>query len=295
MWDDGGRLRVVTAGDIGSIERYLGDVGFDVVTVDDQPALLNELKQCPDVDAVVIDANFCTSLEPVAKLVPAAIIIVVGDHTPEGALGRIEAGVTGTTMAGLLHALVSGGIAAATVIPGFVPAEPKPPAPTIAGGRKGRVFASGAAGTLLVSAVAVAMLSGGGYRAATPLALAPTVSPASSRSAITINRRPPHAIPSPAQIKGQVPAERGPKVSNPATTSEVPASSSVAAAAPPNTAPQPAPSDSSSAGPSPSPTTSPEPTGNSGWTNVTEHEDNGKHLGWDKRSDNAPNLPIPRN
>src|SRR5215204_3629542 len=192
-WEDDGRLRVMTAGDIGSIERHLRDLGFDVLTVDDEPALLNELKQSPDVDAVVIEANFCTSLEPVAKLVPAAIIIVVGDHTPEGALGRIEAGVTGITMAGLLHALVAGGVAAAAVIPGFVPFEPKPP--TTARRGNGRVFASGAAGSLLVSAVAVAMLGGGGYRAAAPAALAPTSSPASSPSAITTSLRP---RPSPA-------------------------------------------------------------------------------------------------
>jgi hypothetical protein len=48
------------------------------------------------------------------------VLIVVGDHTPAGALGRVERGMSGTAMAGLLHALVAEGVGAA-VVWGLVP------------------------------------------------------------------------------------------------------------------------------------------------------------------------------
>jgi len=48
------------------------------------------------------------------------VLIVVGDHTPAGALGRVEPGMSGTAMAGLLHALVAEGVGAA-VVWGLVP------------------------------------------------------------------------------------------------------------------------------------------------------------------------------
>src|SRR4029453_18336532 len=62
----------------------------------------------------------CDSLERVRDLAPDAVLIVVGDHTPAGALGRVERGMSGTAMAGLLHALVADGVGAA-VVWGLVP------------------------------------------------------------------------------------------------------------------------------------------------------------------------------
>lgn len=278
VWEDGERLRVVTAGNIGNIESYIGEHGFDVVKLDDEPSLLSELEKRPDIDAVVIEADLCKSLESVAKLVPAAIIIVVGDHTPEGALGRIEAGVTGMTMAGLLHALAAGGVAAAAAIPGFVPAEPKPPGPPPGRphGRMGRVVASSAVGTVLVAAMAAAIIGGGEHRAAAP---ASSRSATSSPSPIIIKVSP-DPSPSSAQEEEREVAERSPKVSEPVSL-ELLDSSSVAAAPAPSPAPQAPPNNPPSPAPSPSPTTSPEPPGNNtASTQRPKHEDNGKHLGW---------------
>jgi hypothetical protein len=71
-------------------------------------------------DAIVVEADLCDSLEHVRDLAPDAVLIVVGDHTPAGALGRVERGMSGTAMAGLLHALVAEGVGAA-VVWGLVP------------------------------------------------------------------------------------------------------------------------------------------------------------------------------
>src|SRR6185436_16825349 len=71
-------------------------------------------------DAIVVEADLCDSLELVRDLAPDAVVIVVGDHTPPGALGRVEPGMSGTAMAGLLHALVAEGVGAA-VVWGLVP------------------------------------------------------------------------------------------------------------------------------------------------------------------------------
>jgi hypothetical protein len=71
-------------------------------------------------DAIVVEADLCDSLELVRDLAPDAVLIAVGDHTPAGALGRVERGVSGTAMAGLLHALVADGVGAA-VVWGLVP------------------------------------------------------------------------------------------------------------------------------------------------------------------------------
>src|SRR4029453_3978788 len=62
----------------------------------------------------------CDSLERVRDLAPDAVLIVVGDHTPAGALGRVERGMSGTAMAGLLPALAADGVGAA-VVWGLVP------------------------------------------------------------------------------------------------------------------------------------------------------------------------------
>ena len=115
------RLRVVTGGHIGNIEARLGTSGFDVVAVAETEHALIDAVSADEPDAIVVDADLCESLERVRDLAPDAVLIVVGDHTPAGALGRIEPGVSGTVMAGLLHALITEGVGAAAVW-GLVPA-----------------------------------------------------------------------------------------------------------------------------------------------------------------------------
>jgi hypothetical protein len=118
------RLRVITAGRVGNIDASLGANGFDVVAAaETQDALIDALS-ADEPDAIVVEADMCTSLEHVRDLAPDAVLIVVGDHTPAGALGRIELGVSGTVMARLLHALVAEGVGAAAVwglVPAFQP------------------------------------------------------------------------------------------------------------------------------------------------------------------------------
>jgi hypothetical protein len=117
----GDRLRVITAGHVGDMEAQLGASGFDVVAVaETEDALIGALSS-DGPDAIVVEADLCSSLEQVRDLAPDALLIVIGDHTPAGALGRIERGVSGTVMAGLLHALVAEGVGAAAVW-GLVPA-----------------------------------------------------------------------------------------------------------------------------------------------------------------------------
>ena len=115
------RLRVITAGRVGNMDARLGTSGFDVVAVAETEDALIDAVSADEADAIVVEADLCDSLERVRDLAPDALLIVVGDHTPAGALGRIERGVSGTVMAGLLHALVAEGIGAAAVW-GFVPA-----------------------------------------------------------------------------------------------------------------------------------------------------------------------------
>jgi len=114
-------LRVITAGRVGSIEARLGTSGLDVVAVAATEDALIHAVSADEPDAIVVEADLCASLERVRDLAPDAVLIVVGDHTPAGALGRIERGVSGTVMAGLLHALVAEGVGAA-VVWGLVPA-----------------------------------------------------------------------------------------------------------------------------------------------------------------------------
>ena len=115
------RLRVITAGRVGNMDARLGTSGFDVVAVAETEHALIDAVSADEADAIVVEADLCDSLERVRDLAPDALLIVVGDHTPAGALGRIERGVSGTVMAGLLHALVAEGLGAAAVW-GFVPA-----------------------------------------------------------------------------------------------------------------------------------------------------------------------------
>jgi len=115
------RLSVIAAGRVGNIEAMLGASGFDVVAVAETEDALIDAVSADEPDAIVVEADLCASLEHVRDLAPDAVLIVVGDHTPAGALGRIERGVSGTAMAGLLHALVADGVGAA-VVWGLVPA-----------------------------------------------------------------------------------------------------------------------------------------------------------------------------
>jgi hypothetical protein len=117
------RLRVITAGRVGNMDARLGTSGFDVVVAAETEDALIDAVSVNEPDAIVVDADLCDSLEHVRELVPDAVLIVVGDHTPAGALGRVERGMSGTAMAGLLHALVAEGIGAA-VVWGLVPTFP---------------------------------------------------------------------------------------------------------------------------------------------------------------------------
>jgi hypothetical protein len=118
------RLRVIMAGRVGNMDASLGASGFDVVAVAQTQDALIDAVSTDEPDAIVVEADMCTSLEHVRDLAPDAVLIVVGDHTPAGALGRIEPGVSGTVMARLLHALVAEGAGAAAVwelMPTFKP------------------------------------------------------------------------------------------------------------------------------------------------------------------------------
>jgi hypothetical protein len=114
------RLRVITAGRVGNMEARLGTSGFDVVAAAETENALIDAVSVDEPDAIVVEADLCASLELVRDLAPDAVVIVVGDHTPPGALGRVERGMSGTAMAGLLHALVAEGVGAA-VVWGLVP------------------------------------------------------------------------------------------------------------------------------------------------------------------------------
>jgi hypothetical protein len=118
--EDSARLSVITAGRVGNMDALLGANGFDVAAVAQTEDALIDAVSAEEPDAIVVGADLCDSLEHVRDLAPDAVLIVVGDHTPAGALGRIEPGVSGTVMAGLLHALVAEGVGAAAVW-GLVP------------------------------------------------------------------------------------------------------------------------------------------------------------------------------
>jgi hypothetical protein len=112
---------VITAGSLGNVEARLGASGFDIVAVAETEDALVDAVSAEEPDAIVVEADLCDSLEHVRDLAPDAVLIAVGDHTPAGALGRIERGVSGTVMVGLLHALVAEGVGGA-VAWGLVPA-----------------------------------------------------------------------------------------------------------------------------------------------------------------------------
>jgi len=114
------RLRVITAGSVGNMDARLATSGFDVVAAAETEDALIDAVSVDEPDAIVVEAELCDSLEHVRDLAPDAVLIAVGDHTPPGALGRVERGMSGTAMAGLLHALVAEGVGAA-VVWGLVP------------------------------------------------------------------------------------------------------------------------------------------------------------------------------
>jgi hypothetical protein len=119
-WGHSDRLRVITAGSVGSMEARLGTNGFDVVAAAETEDALIDAVSVDEPDAILVEAELCDSLEHVRDLAPDAVLIAVGDHTPPGAIGRVERGMSGTAMAGLLHALVAEGVGAA-VVWGLVP------------------------------------------------------------------------------------------------------------------------------------------------------------------------------
>jgi DNA-binding NarL/FixJ family response regulator len=106
---------VITAGRVPRVDTPLAATGFDVVAVAGNEEALVDAVSTDDPDAIVVEADLCGSLEHVRELAPDAVVIVVGDHTPAGAIGRIERDVSATVMTGLLRALVSSGVGAAIV------------------------------------------------------------------------------------------------------------------------------------------------------------------------------------
>ena len=114
------RLRVITAGRVGNMDARLGTSGFVVVASAETEDALMDAVSGDEPDAIVVEADLCDSLEHVRDLAPDAVVIAVGDRTPAGALGRVDRGMSGTAMAGLLHALVAEGVGAA-VMWGLVP------------------------------------------------------------------------------------------------------------------------------------------------------------------------------
>ena len=160
------RPRVITAGRVGYMGPQLGMGGFDVVAVAETEDSLIEAVSVEEPDAIVVEADLCASLEHVRDLAPEAVVIVVGDHTPAGAIGRIERGVTGTVMAGLLRALVAEGVGAALVW-GLVPALREPDARPVLSHVVGALLSAKAD---LVRAVEAVLRAHGGWVAATSTA-----------------------------------------------------------------------------------------------------------------------------
>ena len=180
------RLRVITAGRVGNVGPGLRTSGFDVVAVAETEDALIDAIAADQPEAIVVESELCSSLEHIRDLAPDAVLIVVGDHTPAGALGRIERGMSGTMMARLLRALVAEGVGAA-VLWGLVPAFRRSVAPRLA-----------AASTIAVTASASLLLALG-----TPSTLErpdrvpfpdPIVEPSPPRSVVTMSPATTHPI-----------------------------------------------------------------------------------------------------
>ncbi|MGZ4125598.1 MAG: hypothetical protein ACXVQU_08610 [Actinomycetota bacterium] len=265
------RLRVITAGRVGHMEARLGTSGFDVVAVAETEEDLLVAVRTDEPDAIVVEADLCDSLEHVRELAPDAVVIVVGDHTPAGAIGRIERGVTGTVMAGLLHALVADGVGAAAVW-GLIPAMHPPAAPGHVGGalvctkvhalgtqvvdlvrdRLATVAAAGAVAAAVSAGIVLSMHAPHVHeRAAVGTAAIPIVSPASSP--------PPSITPSPSRAARTPIHDRSTHDAKPAAQvapAVQPSAVPTPPVAPPSVTPPPAPHPSPTP-PPPSPTTPP--------------------------------------
>ena len=266
-------LRVITAGDVGNVHSRLGAGGFDVVAVVDTEADLIVAVSSGEPDAIVVEADLCESLEHVRELAPDATLIVVGDHTPAGALGHIDRGVSGTVLAGLLNALAAGGASAAIAVPGFVLAPaPSPPAPPVHS--VGQAVTAGLVGAVVVAGVALGLVMG---------------KPASEERTSAVPSPPPSAVSSPAPPPAIEPAaepspttrpERSPSVERgeaPAQPPEVP---------PPTQTPSAVPSQPPAEEPAPSA----RPPGRAyGWDHrPPKDHDHGLHKGWAKGNGPKP-------
>jgi hypothetical protein len=264
------RLRVITAGNVGNLETRLGSSGFDVVAVVDTEAELVVAVGGGDPDAIVVEADLCESLEQVHELAPDAALIVVGDHTPAGALGHIDRGVTGTVLARLIQALAAGGLAAVAPIPGFTPA-PTPVRLTHLTHSAHQALAVGTVATVVAAAIGVTILNG-----ASPQTVRPD--PPSSGSSVS----------APVQAPGSVtPWDFMPRV--PQSTRAIPSAETTrrqaVVVAAHDVAPPPAetPPDDSPDGPphAEEPQATHPPGHAKGWENKPpKHDDNGHHQGW---------------
>jgi len=300
------RLRVITAGRVGNMEARLGTSGFDVVAVAESEQDLVVAIQADDPDAIVVEADLCDSLEHVRALAPDAVLIVVGDHTPAGALGRIERGVTGTVMAGLLHALVTDGVGAAVVF-GLVPAV-RPPAALrlpahlanasarwkVGGGRiadavRSHASMAAAVGTVVVTAAAgvfVATHRPGPHERAEPRATAVVESPAPIADAPVVT-----VSPSPRRpVTRAMPPNAGTGSSRPGTSSATAPRPDQHGTPPTEHGSTPPPSPPSPPSPSPTdpPKTKPTPSAThppgkaKGWDHRPPKDEHGKKNGWSK-------------
>lgn len=279
------RLRVITAGEVGNVHAPLGSSGFDVVAVVDSEAELVIAVGASDPDAIVVEANLCDSLEHIHELAPDAALIVIGDHTPAGALGHIDRGVTGTALAGLLQALARGGATAAMAVPGFtslaVTTGAASPRPTRLTHTARQALTGGAVGIVVVATVAAALVWGESpsrERASrvpsAPAPVAPTTVPS-----------PPPVVP------GEVapPGERSPQESPPTTepagqqpVDQAPSRPSSSPSAVSKALPAGGSSQSRWESPPRVVTTALRPAGRAyGWElKPSKHEDNGHHYGW---------------
>ncbi|HEX5951391.1 MAG TPA: hypothetical protein VFZ96_10335 [Actinomycetota bacterium] len=275
------RLRVITAGDVGNVQSRLGSSGFDIVAVVDTEAELVVAVGNGDPDAIVVEADLCESLEHVHELAPDAALIVVGDHTPAGALGHIDRGVTGAVLARLIQALAAGGLAAVAPIPGFTPA-PTPVRLARLTHTARQTLVAGTVATMVAAAVGVSILRG-----ASPVSrLDPT--PVVPPSVSTPPQAPDRVLPS--DVLPRVPPSTGATPPVEATRSRVVAEAPQAVAAPPAESPAETPPEPPAETPPEPPAETPpadepdaiHPPGHAnGWENKPpKHDDQGNHEGW---------------
>lgn len=270
------RLRVITAGNVGNVQSRLGSGGFDVVAVVDTEAELVVAVGNSDPDAIVVEADLCESLEHVHALAPDAALIVVGDHTPAGALGHIDRGVTGTVLARLIQALAAGGVASVVAFPGFTPA-PTPVRLSHLTHSARQALAAGTTATVVAAAIGVTILRGASpetVRPNPPPSSRPSVSaPVAAPGPVLPSEVVPHGQPLTPRREARPPVE----TARQQTVGHVPGGP----AAPPVETPPDAPPDAPPPAEEPAAT---HPPGHAkGWENKPpKHDDNGHHEGWTK-------------